>query len=253
MSILITNDDGISAIGIQTLESAIKNITDDIIVLAPKTEQSAKSHSLTMHRPVVVEQISDNRYNLDGTPADCVRASLKALFKDKINLVVSGINNGLNVSTDMYYSGTVGAAREAIIHGKHAIAFSMQVSKDKKDFERAALIAKDIVSKVYKLIQTDDTLNKKPLFLNVNIPNKVPKAIKVTNAKKLFYRENCQIKNLGNNLKEISYKSVEINHNGDDNTDYCVVNDGYVSMTSVSIDFMKPDVYDDSFLTKIFL
>ncbi len=253
MSILITNDDGINAIGIQTLEAAIRDITDDIIVLAPKTEQSAKSHSLTMHRAVVVEQLSSNRYNLAGTPADCVRAALKALFKDKVDLVISGINNGLNVSSDMYYSGTVGAAREAVLLGRHAIAFSMQVSQNEEDFIRAANIAKDIVCKVYKMIQTDSNFEKKPLFLNVNIPNKIPKAIKVTNAKKLSYYEEPQIKELDNNIKEISYNFVKVEHSGSSDTDLHVVGDGYVSMTSVSIDFQKSDVYDDSFLTKIFL
>ncbi len=253
MSILITNDDGINAVGIQTLESAILEITDDIIICAPKTEQSAKSHSITMHRPVVAEKITDNRYNVAGTPGDCVRAGLKALFKDKVNLVISGINNGLNVSTDMYYSGTVGAAREATLLGCHAIAFSMQVSSNKEDFIRAASIAKEIVGKIYPMIQANNIFTRKPLFLNINIPNIVPKAIKITNAKKLIYHEDSEIKELGDNLKEISHKCVKIEHNGDENTDFHVVNEGYVSITSVSTDFIKSDVYDDNFLTKIFL
>ncbi len=252
MSILITNDDGISAVGIQALEEALIGIAG-IIVCAPKTEQSAKSHSITMHRPLILEELSQNKYNVDGTPADCVRAAIKGLFKDKIKLVVSGINNGLNVSTDMYYSGTVAAAREAHLLGHHAIAVSMQVSKNKEDFVRAATIAKDIVSKIYDMIDTNDIFNREPLFLNVNIPNIVPKAIRITNAKKLFYHEDCVIKELEGNLKEISYKSVKIEHNGDENTDFRVIGDGYISVTSVSTDFTKSKIYDDSFLTKIFL
>lgn len=252
MSIIITNDDGISATGIQALEEALSKIAD-ITVYAPKTEQSAKSHSITMNRPLVLEELSQNRFSIDGTPADCIRACLKGLCKDKVKLVVSGINNGLNVSSDMYYSGTVAAAREAVLLGTHAIAFSMKVSSNKEDFIRAAGIAKDIVSKIYNMINTNDVFNKKPLFLNVNIPNIVAKGIKITNAKKLIYHEDYLVKELGNNLKEISYKSVKIEHEGDSNTDFHVVGDGYVSVTSVSIDFEKSSVYDDSFLTKIFL
>ncbi|MBI2421520.1 MAG: 5'/3'-nucleotidase SurE [Candidatus Hydrogenedentes bacterium] len=122
--ILITNDDGVDAPGIEALETAVRHWGDwTPVIVAPATVQSGCSHLTTMNTPIKVEQRGENRYAVHGSPADCVRLGL-AYFAQDAAWVVSGINEGGNLGHDIYLSGTVGAAREAAFHGVRAVAFS---------------------------------------------------------------------------------------------------------------------------------
>ena len=125
MRILVANDDGIGAPGIKCLERAARQLSDDVWVVAPEAEQSAASHSLTLHRPLRLRRISRRRFAVNGTPTDCVYLAFNKLLSDhRPDLVLSGINRGSNVGEDVTYSGTIAAAMEATLLGVPAIALS---------------------------------------------------------------------------------------------------------------------------------
>lgn len=125
--ILLSNDDGIHAPGLALLERVARSLCDDVWVVAPETEQSATSHSLTIHRPLRLKQLGEKRYICDGTPTDCVLLAINHLITDrKPTLVLSGINQGANIGEDVTYSGTIAAAMEATLLNVPAIALSQQ-------------------------------------------------------------------------------------------------------------------------------
>ncbi len=169
MKLLISNDDGISALGIRTLANTLAEAGHDVSVVCPDRERSATGHGLTLHQPIRAEMVESlfhpaiNAWACDGTPSDCVKLALWALLDSPPELVLSGINQGANLGTEILYSGTVSAAMEGIIEGIPSIALSL-TSHTHKDFEPAAKFAKLLV----------DQLTAEPLpdlmLLNVNIP-----------------------------------------------------------------------------------
>jgi 5'-nucleotidase len=165
MKILISNDDGFRAPGLQALYDALKDIAD-VEVVAPEQNNSAKSNALTLHSPLYVHQASNGFRYVNGTPADCVHIALTGLLDYKPDLVVSGINNGANMGDDTIYSGTVGAAMEGYLFGIPSIAFS-QVEKDWLHLDAAAMKARELVQQ----IAAQSLLGSNAWLLNVNIPN----------------------------------------------------------------------------------
>ncbi len=141
MNILITNDDGIWAEGISVLKEYLEKAGHDVLVCAPDVERSATGHAITIRKPIWVKDIIKNGtlfgYATTGTPADCVKLGLRQLSTRKIDLVVSGINRGANLGTDIQYSGTVSGALEAAILGYPAIAISSQ-NQETPHYETAA-------------------------------------------------------------------------------------------------------------------
>ncbi len=162
MKILVSNDDGYLAPGIVALADAMSAIAD-IVVVAPDSNRSGSSNSLTLDRPLSVYQAANGFYFVNGTPSDCVHVALTGLLDEKPDLVVSGINQGQNMGDDTLYSGTVAAATEAYLFGIPAIAFS-QVEKGWAHLDAAAKVARDIVLRRFDNLQ-------KPYLLNVNVPN----------------------------------------------------------------------------------
>lgn len=131
--VLLSNDDGIQAIGLKVLERAAKKIFGEVWVVAPETEQSAASHSLTLRRPLRIRRVGTRRYAVDGTPTDSVLLGVQQVMKDKRpNIVLSGINRGGNLGEDITYSGTVAAAMEGTLLGLPAVALS-QFYTDRQD------------------------------------------------------------------------------------------------------------------------
>jgi 5'-nucleotidase len=123
--ILISNDDGIHAPGLKILERGARALARDVWVVAPETEQSGASHSLTLHRPLRIRRLSERRFGIDGTPADCVLLAINRILADRPpDLVLSGFNRGGNLGEDVTYSGTVAAAMEATLLGFPAVALS---------------------------------------------------------------------------------------------------------------------------------
>jgi 5'-nucleotidase len=161
--ILVTNDDGIFSEGISLLAEALGEI-GDVTVVAPDREQSASGHSLTLHRPLRLQRMREGWYSVDGTPTDCVNLAVLGLMKDEPpQLVVSGINFGLNVGDDVTYSGTVSATFEGSLLGIPSVAFSQEVAEG-FSFEAAARFARGFV----EALLAEDL--PKDLLLNVNIP-----------------------------------------------------------------------------------
>ncbi|MBL8832909.1 MAG: 5'/3'-nucleotidase SurE [Rhodospirillales bacterium] len=127
--ILVVNDDGIAAPGIALLERVARTLSRDVWVVAPETEQSAVSHSLTIRRPLRVRHLKGNRFAVDGTPTDCVMLAIQEIMRDRPpTLCISGVNRGGNLADDVTYSGTIAAAMEATILGVPAIALSQVVN-----------------------------------------------------------------------------------------------------------------------------
>ncbi|NNG02884.1 MAG: 5'/3'-nucleotidase SurE [Inquilinus sp.] len=131
LRILLTNDDGIHSTGFGVLERIAAALSDDVWVCAPEQEQSATSHSLTIHRPLRLRQVSERRFAADGTPTDCVLLAVNHVLKDhRPDLVLSGVNHGRNIAEDVTYSGTIAAAMEATLLGIRAVALSQEFSED---------------------------------------------------------------------------------------------------------------------------
>lgn len=162
--ILVTNDDGVESEGIKALAEslrAVKGVT--VTVVAPDRERSTVSHSLTLHKPLRVKQMSDAVYAVDGTPTDAVFLGVSALHEKKPDYIFSGINRGGNLGDDVHYSGTVSAAVEGAIMGIPSVAIS-QLGLNKFDFSMAAKFAQKILQMILK--------NPLPpeIVLNVNVP-----------------------------------------------------------------------------------
>jgi 5'/3'-nucleotidase len=172
--ILITNDDGIHSEGIAALEAAMNEI-GEVYVVAPASEMSGASHSLTLERPLRIRKIDDHHWTVDGTPTDCVTLALNRILSngDRPDICVSGINHWANLGDDATYSGTVAGAMEATILGVPGLAFSLVASRS-HDFTESARVAKEVTTKALAEGIPEWTL------LNVNIPKGVPKGIRVT-------------------------------------------------------------------------
>jgi 5'-nucleotidase len=173
-TILLTNDDGIEAEGLKTLEKALQDLAH-LVVVAPDQERSAVSHGLTLHSPLSFREIKPDRFVVNGTPADCVIYALRRLLVQFPDLVISGINHGANLGDDIMYSGTVAAAREACRHGVPAMAVSQAYIDGKSiRFEEGAAFVHGLVGSML-----NNGLGGE-LCLNVNIPVGKIKGMRVT-------------------------------------------------------------------------
>jgi 5'-nucleotidase len=182
---LVTNDDGYQAPGMLALARELTRCGARVVVVAPETEQSACSHGLTLHRPLRLRQLGLARFALDGTPADCVYVALCSgdrISPSRPDFVVSGVNNGLNLGYDVFYSGTVAAAREGVIRGIPALAASADV---KADLESAAKLCARLAMATYRVGRE---LNVAPL-INVNVPKGAHTTLRATQLGKRVYGE----------------------------------------------------------------
>jgi 5'-nucleotidase len=162
-NILITNDDGIHAPGLRTLVDAFKDCAI-VTVVAPSQERSAAAQSLTLRQPIYCDQVGEREYAVEGTPADAMILAFHTLLQEKPDLVISGINRGANMGENVYYSGTVGAAREAAINRVPAIAVSQSYRKKEVDFGPAAEFTRKLAPVILKEGLPPG------VFLNVNFP-----------------------------------------------------------------------------------
>jgi 5'-nucleotidase len=164
MHILVCNDDGINAPGIRALASAMGSLADRVDVVAPDRNRSGASNSLTLTAPLRLQRLAPNEYSVEGTPTDCVHLAITGLLETEPDMVVSGINQGVNLGDDILYSGTVAAAMEGRNLGLPSIAFSL-AGENPQHYTAAAEVAKILVAR----------LKISPLpahtILNVNIPD----------------------------------------------------------------------------------
>lgn len=174
MKLLISNDDGVYALGVRALANALAEVGHEVTVVCPDRERSATGHGLTLHQPIRAEPIESifhpavKAWACSGTPSDCVKLALWALLDSPPDFVLSGINHGSNLGTDVLYSGTVSAAMEGVIEGIPAAAFSL-ASFSSNDFQPAATFAQTLMAHLAKQASLE------LMMLNINVPA-VPQA-----------------------------------------------------------------------------
>jgi 5'-nucleotidase len=231
MIILVCNDDGVRSEGIQTLARALEPL-GDVYVVAPDREQSAAGHSLTLHRPLRVEEIGPRQFAIDGTPTDCVNLAVSGILPSRPGLVVSGINKGANLGDDITYSGTVSAAMEGTLLGIPSLAVSL-VGRAQFDFAPAAEFASRLVARVLEGGLPPDTL------LNVNVPDRPREAMigfRITRQGKRRYGEALIEKTDPRGKKYYWIGGDELGFVHEPGTDYAAILEGAVSITPIHLD-----------------
>ncbi len=236
MRILLTNDDGILAPGLKALERMAREISKDVWVVAPETEQSAASHSLTLHRPLSLRRISARRWAVNGTPTDCVYLAIhKVLAGKRPDLVLSGVNRGSNIGEDVTYSGTIAAAMEATLLRVPAIALSQYYD----DGEYIPWKTAEVwgVKTVRALLKEGWPKN---VLINVNFPDRPAGKVKGILAGKqgeheVFDAFEERIDPRGRTYYWVGQDHVE-DVQGGRGTDLRAVNEGYVSVSPLHLD-----------------
>ena len=232
MRILITNDDGMHASQLPALIKWCRGL-GEVTAVVPKVEQSGKSHGIEIHKPFEAKQVELEPgitvWAVDSTPADCVRFAVLGL-KLEFDLVISGINRGLNIGTDMMYSGTVGAACEAVTLGVKAIALSTPPT----NYDHAT----EQLDKVFAFIRSQNLLQMNDIY-NINIPSD-PKGIRITRQGGPYYSDDfCPEEN---DMYRPCGKPVWVDRN-DDTLDTDATLHGYISVTPLTVDRTNPTVY----------
>ncbi|HTS13355.1 MAG TPA: 5'/3'-nucleotidase SurE [Candidatus Limnocylindrales bacterium] len=228
-NILITNDDGIHAPGLRALADSLKD-TADITIIAPAQERSAAAQSLTLRQPIYYEQIEQNEFAVDGTPADAMILAFHTLLKTKPDLAISGINRGANMGENVYYSGTVGAAMEAAINGVPAIAISAAYRGKEFDFEPAARFARTLAPFVMK-----EGLPK-GVILNVNVPLPWNGGVQFTRQSSKITRNLLKPGTDPRGRKYFWLHEQQLTEGIDAGTDQAAVRDGAISITPLVLD-----------------
>lgn len=228
--ILVTNDDGYHAEGIVALEAVLGEIAD-VYVVAPESEMSGASHSLTLAHPLRIRQRATRHWTVDGTPTDCVTLALNQILRDdeRPHICCSGINHGANLGDDATYSGTVAGALEATILGVPGLAFSLVAYRD-HDFAESARIAGEITRRAIAEGIPDGTL------LNVNVPKGVPTGMRVT--KQGFKSARPVISEHIDPRGKLYYWIGEerSGFRAEGGTDFEAIDEGYVSITPMRSD-----------------
>ncbi len=238
MRILITNDDGIFSEGLKLLAEALSSLAE-IIVVAPDREQSASSHSLTLNRPLRMQRVREHWYAVDGTPTDCVNLGVQGLLKEAPpDLVVSGINFGLNVGGDVTYSGTVSAAFEANMNRLPGIAFSQEVGEGFSFADAAELARRMVAALIAGEFPRD-------LLLNVNIPTDAPRGVRWTRLGKRIYRQTV-VEKLDPKGRKYYWIAGTPEWEHETGTDYDALMAGYVSVTPLHLDLTDYRGLEDS-------
>ena len=229
MTILLVNDDGYEAVGIKALESVLSLHGHEIWVSAPKTQMSGMSHAMTIGRPMKISRFGENHYFMDGTPVDCILYAKRyeeGLFPHDPDLVISGINNGYNLATDITYSGTCGAAREAVLCSWKAIA----VSSEGYDAYKAAEFLASNLERLYSTLDLQS-------FLNINFPPSFSGAARLTIPGEVRYLDKVILSEKRGDSDIVKIEDVireDIHVDGYLN-DMEACNEGYASISSVSI------------------
>jgi 5'-nucleotidase len=227
--ILLTNDDGYQAPGLRALAAALEDFAT-VSIVAPSLEQSGAAQSLTLRRPIVCQQIAEHEWAVDGTPADCVIVALHKLLPEKPDMVISGINHGANLGENVYYSGTVGAAREAALHHIPALAMSLCSKSATVKFESAARVARSAAELILKEGLPDQVL------LNVNVPEPWSGEVKFTRQSKKITRNQLSE---GKDPRGRTYFWLfeqRIDKDVAPDTDYAAIFSGAVSITPLHLD-----------------
>jgi 5'-nucleotidase len=244
LRVLLTNDDGIGAAGLQTLRRALLEVDDiELAVIAPDSNRSATARSITFSRPLWVTDVTfedgTTGYACDGTPVDCVRlAALGLIDGFEPDLIVSGINHGSNLGDDITYSGTVAAALEGIVLGVPGIAVSQQSLAREMDFRLGERF--DFTAAAGFVAKMVDRLEDVPLpegtLLNVNVPAGAPDGVEVARLGKRIYRDELRVVEEEDGRRRFHIYGDSPVHDDEQGTDLAAVSAGRVSVTPLHFD-----------------
>jgi 5'-nucleotidase len=240
LKILVSNDDGYLAKGINSLADALAEIAD-VVVVAPEQNRSGASNSLTLHSPLRVKKVADQRYFVNGTPSDCVHLALAGFLEADPDIVVSGINHGANLGDDVIYSGTVAAAMEGRFLGLPAIAISL-VGASATHFDTAARVAADLVGKLQVQPLPAD------IMLNVNVPDRRYEDLQGFESTRLGFRHRSepmlrQEDPYGRSIYWIGPAGV--GQDAGPGTDFHAVERGAVAITPLKVDLTRHEMLPD--------
>ncbi len=231
--ILLTNDDGVRAEGLIALRNALSPV-GRVVVVAPVAQQSACSHAVTLQRPLRYERHDPDTFSVDGTPADCVYLALFAerFLPRRPDLVLSGINHGVNLGTDVFYSGTVAGAREAAFRAIPAMAFSHELDEQPPDFAALAEIAREMA---LRLLETPMTDGRAPL-LNVNFPRGRFRGARTTHLARRVYQDRVISRTDPYGAEYFWLGGRPVIREQTEGSDVDAVNRGYVSVTPLALE-----------------
>jgi 5'-nucleotidase len=238
MRILLTNDDGINAPGLVTLEAIAREISDDIWIVAPSEEQSGAGHSLTLTRPLRIREHGARRFSVTGTPTDSVMLALGKVMDAPPDLILSGVNRGANLAEDVTYSGTVAAAMEGTLAGIRSMALSQAYARegvgDDVSFEAAAQWGAKVVR---SLIDVDVPANT---LLNINFPAVAASEVKGIRTTSQGFRDYSRLRIVTNrDPRGYDYHWFALGGAKETPahaTDLEAITEGYVSVTPLSLD-----------------
>jgi 5'-nucleotidase len=237
MKILVSNDDGYLATGINVLTDALAAIAD-VVVVAPDRNRSAASNSLTLSDPLRVSKVGEDRYTVNGTPSDCVHLALTGLLEEEPDIVVSGINHGANLGDDVIYSGTVAAATEGRFLGFPTIAISL-VGRNPTHFETAGQVAAELVERLSKHSLPSD------FILNVNVPDRPYDELTGMVVSRLGFRHKSEpvVKAKDAHGRTIFWIGpAGPSQDAGEGTDFHAVAQGAVAITPLKVDLTRHDV-----------
>ena len=235
--ILISNDDGIDAIGIGILRDIASRLSDDVWVIAPDSNRSGMSRAITLRRDVIIEPRGDKAFSCSGTPSDCVIMGLSSVLDDKPDLILSGINAGMNVADDVLYSGTIAAAMEGALMGVPAIALSQRNGGlDEADYDAAIIHGERVIRAILEAGIPDRTV------MNVNFPplpgNEV-RGIQPATLDRHKFGDHVIKGDAPNSFRLGPLKSREQTIPG---SDRAVMDEGWISLTALGMDITAGDI-----------
>ena len=239
MRILLTNDDGINAPGLEVLEAIARTLSDDITIVAPSEEQSGTGHSLTLTRPVRLRRHGEKRFSVTGTPTDSVMMALALVMKDNPpDLILSGVNRGANLAEDVTYSGTVSAAMEGALAGVRSIALSQTYARegmgDTVPFAAAEAWGERVLRPLLDAPWAPRSL------VNINFPALDPQAVRGIKVVNQGLRDYGRLKLVkGTDPRGYDYYWFGLGpmlHTPAHSTDLEAIEDGYISVTPLHLD-----------------
>ena len=247
MRILLTNDDGIEAEGLASLERIARALSDDVWVCAPAVEQSGKGRGITLTEPMRVHRFADKRFSVTGTPTDCVVLAINDLMPERPDLVLSGVNRGHNVAEDCSYSGTVAGALQGMAMGVRSIALSQSLERFHDEvvarYETAEAFAPGIIQRLLETKWPDGVV------MNLNFPNLAPEDVTEVEVTRQGFRDVSEMHAVrrtdlrGRDYYWMSFRGAKQDHAP--GTDLRAMDDGKISVTPLHIDLThKSSVHD---------
>ena len=240
-NVLLSNDDGIESRGIWALKEHFEEHFN-VFVVAPDRERSATGHSISLHDPIRLKVVEEDRvFAVNGTPVDAVHLALHGVVKEKIDVVVTGINMGLNLGTDVFYSGTISAASQAKVLSIPAVAVSIDVTSRPVHYETAAYVARRVVEKI------DEKKVESGIILSVNVPNleiHEIEGIEITRLGKRFYNDRLIEREDPKRNKYYWIEGAHAHDILDEGTDVKAVHERRVSITPLRFDITAGDYID---------